>query len=104
MFSGAGSRKPEFSPTEFLWAGPGPKLDPGPGPGPKICPGPDPGPGQILGPGPGPGPNLGPGPAQRNSVGLNSGFRVDRIIEFYDFVQTLTKTTRGQNPRILPFC
>ena len=70
----------------------------------QIGPGPGSGPGQILGPGPVPGPNLGPGPAQRNFLGLKSGFRVDKIMEFYDFVQTPTKTTCGQNPRILTFC
>ena len=73
-------------------------------PGPNWARGPGPSPRFALGPDRGPGPSPGPGPAQRNALGLKSGFRVDRIMEVYDVVQTLTKTTRGQNHRIIPFC
>ena len=66
--------------------------------GPALAPGPGPrfararsGPRANLGPGPGPGSNLGPGPAQRNSLGLKSGLRVDKIMEYHCFVQTRKK-------------
>ena len=58
-------------------------------PGPATRPGPGRGGGRGGGgapsragrPGRGPGPNLRPGPAQRNSLGPNSGLRVDKIGE-----------------------
>ena len=59
------TRIPDFSPREFLWAGPGPNWARGPGPSPRFA--------------------LGPDRARENQT------TVDKILEFYCFVQARNK-------------